>query len=377
MPRPLSALTKDERDLYGALAAEPLDTLTPHILADATKDEGDEQRSLLLRQTRLPLLELLRGQSLTNDESDQVATRIRALVASPETQPHLDQERELSAALGPPHQQETLDPLNPENLRSQYDFQVTLLASLDLLEDHNGHRGITGIDHRFHLLPSLDVVQSRLATLALRRKVAQGFNQLLLIPFALPLQRLIEAWKRDLLRNEQMLGAHGGLDREEPVGVWGGFDDEDLVYFPQHFAADHGGQTKEQLFSGDPFQAWQVLLTEGALTDIPRAGAGKTIAGRPQIEAGRTPRQYLAELPKDEVGWTPETYIAACCTALERTGRPLDVQTFSYLTGSYLPASGVVPFAYWRPGCRRARLGGNVPAFGGPGDGARPAVRVV
>jgi hypothetical protein len=388
MPHPLSSLTPNEQQLFGALAAEPLDTLTPHILADTTKDEGEEQRSLLLRQTRLPLLELLRGQALTEGESDQVATRIRSLLANTETEQQAAQaaevERELSTALESPKRGDTMlqlldneGHLDLQRLQEQYDFQVTLLASLDLLEDHNGHLGITGIDHRFHLLPSLDVIQSRLQAPALRRKVAQGFNQLLLVPFALPLTRLIDAWKRDLLRNEHLLHAHGGLDRTQPVWVWDGYEREDPVYSPQRFARNHGGRTKAQLLDSDPAAGWQVLLTEAGLTDLPRAGQGQTLARRPQIEAGRTPHQYLADCPKDEVGWTPETYIAAFCTALERTGRPLDVETVSRLTASYLPDSGYVPNACWYSGGRRANLGRDGPDFGGPYDGARPAVRVV
>jgi hypothetical protein len=385
MPHPLSALTQNEHRLYGDLAADPLAADMPLILSGIAEDQGQDQRADLLRhQTRLPLLELLRGQALTETDCRQLTTRIRTLLASPAAKPHTDPERELSTALGSPKRGEAMlqlldkdGTLDLQRLCEQYDFQVTLLASLDLLEEHDGHLGITGIDHHFHPLPSFEAIRSRLQSPTLRHKIAQGFDQLLLVPFALPLERLIEAWKRDLLRNEQLLAPHGGLSREHPLWMSDGYSQEDVVYFPQRFATDHGGRTKAQLLDSDPEAAWQVLLTEGALTDIPRAGQGHTIAGRRQIEAGRTPHQYLADFPKDEVGWTPETYIAAFCTGLEQTGSVLDAKTASYLTALYVPDTSYVPFAYWHPRGRAALFGRGHPDFHYPRNGARAAVPVV
>jgi hypothetical protein len=162
------------------------------------------------------------------------------------------------------------------------------------------------------------------------------------VPFALPLVRgngvgpsFVGAWEECLRRNEQRI--EGGLNRDRPVWMWEeGYDLRDgqgpdgdgrLVYLPKSFDQDHDGRTKAELLDADPLAAWQVLLIEGGLTNLPRRGRGTTVGGRPQIEAGRTQREYLASLPGDEAGWTPETYVTAFLTRLERTGDVLDVET--------------------------------------------------
>jgi hypothetical protein len=120
-----------------------------------------------------------------------------------------------------------------------------------------------------------------------------------------------------------------------------------------------------------------VLLTEGRLAELPCEGQGRTIGGRPQIEAGQPPWEYVEFAPYGEIGWSPETYITAFLTAVERTGKVLDEGTLSFLTGAYLPVSGCVPRAYWLPLFRQAYLGTYHPGFGYQSFGARAAVTVL
>jgi hypothetical protein len=68
----------------------------------------------------------------------------------------------------------------------------------------------------------------------------------------------------------------------------------------------------------------------------------------------------------------------AFLTALEQSGRPLDIETLTYLTGAYLSVSDRVPNACWYPCFRRAGMDGLHPDVGSPFyGGARTAVRVV
>ncbi len=382
MSQPFDALTPAERGLYDALRGEPLAQYLPSILADHADDNGQEYRAQLLRQDpRAALYELLRNRALTDEECAQVVR-----------EPAGDTVRRVSALLGTPqHEGEPrlLDDqgnLDVQHLHEQYDFQVALLASLDLLEDRKGHLGITGIDGRFHPLPVMPQIEAALTTKRLHRKLRQGFNQLLLVPFALPLKRLLGAWGENLLRNEHLLQPYGGLNREEPVCVpegdfglhHGQGPDEDgcLVYFPERFEQDHGGRTKADLLAAAPATGWDVLLVEGGLPNILRPGEGQTVGGRAQIEAGRSPQEDLASLPGGEAGWTPEIYIAAFLTSLERSGQALDTKTVTYLLGSYIPAPACVPGAGWFPEGRQAALDG-VLGDSGPNIGARAAVRVV
>jgi hypothetical protein len=133
-------------------------------------------------------------------------------------------------------------------------------------------------------------------------KVQQGFVQPLPVPIGLPPSAFVEPLAQALRQyaDAGTLRATDGspqqLNRKMPVWMWEGYTDADrsgeLVYFPQRFSPDHGGKTKEQLLRESPFPGWQVLLLEG-LRNIPRQGRGQTVGGRPQLEANRTPRQYL------------------------------------------------------------------------------------
>lgn len=404
MSRPFPSLASYEGVFYAEMAACPLDPTPRLIFADWLEDQGQPLSADVLRlveelrrrcnSQRFPRpdhLERLRGARLTEAACASIAKAIRALLADkkgPDSSAVSTVEAQLSAALGTPDAQAPLPNLRtPQGLRSQYDFHVTLLASLDLLEqDKEGNPGITGIDGQFHPLPSLDQIQQRLATPELRRKVDQGFDSLLLVPFALPIVRLIEAWKQHLLRNEHLLAAHGGLDRTLPVGTWRGYNlrngqgpdaDGRLVYFPQRLEQDHGGRTKADILAADPSSGWQALLFEGHLPDLLMRGRGQNVGSRPQIEGFRSPREYLDSLPTDEVGWTPETYIAAFHTHLERTGRPLDDVTFTYLFGSYLPVFSYVPDAAWSRRNRQVWLGGSHVNSASSKVVGRAAVRVV
>jgi hypothetical protein len=369
MPRPFPHPTSDEGMLLSSLAKDPLAPDTPLAAADDAEFRGQDKTADVLRGVeqlralgyavaRPQLMSLLRGSLPTEAECMGIAERIRQLLAGGGSGHPLDDERlerAVSAVLGPP--QRGTEPLtlldadgklDTERLREQYEFQITLLASLDLLEGRRQGLGITGVDGRFRRLPSLSQIQQRLQEPALRKKVGKGFNQLLLVPFRLPLWRLINALRRELRRNEHLLARYGGLDREEPVLVWGGFCDyEGLVYHPQRYAAaNHGGRTKaEHLAAGH--SGWDVLLTQGTRINLARPNQDGT-AGRPrQIELERTPQQLLESYPAGEIGLTPEAYVVAFCTTLERSGEVLNAWPNSILTGACLPRSGYVPTMYW------------------------------
>lgn len=399
MPRPLST-RNEEAAFYAVMAESPLDAVTPLVFADWKEEHGEaanaeivrsveviRQRYQNLHLSRPDHLALLRGRELTERESQEVLEQIRTvLCADPQTitqQSLTAIEAQLARTLGtPPHAWErrrNLNPRNPEQLRSQYEFQRTLLASLDLLESQANQLGITGMDHRFHRLPSLEEIQSCLQSPDLQRKVEQGFNQLLLVPFALPLKRLLEAFKQGLSRNEPPFY---GLDRRLPVlahdeeADWG----HDLVYFPRAFSRNHGGKTKLELL-GSGKNGWDILLVEGNMTSIPPAGSGEIIGGRLQIESGKAASEYLHSLPADESGWTPETYILSFLQLLERTGgnKVLDVNSHSYLIGAFFASShyDCVPMGSWAPLRRRVSLSHALVNERDPANGVRVAVRVM
>lgn len=259
--------------------------------------------------------------------------------------------------------------------RLQYDLQARLLESLGLLEHEGKDRFIRAIDRKRYPLPSFDDVLARLQQSETQTKLRQGFDTLLLVPFGVTLERLIEAWRQGLRKNGNRIGELRDLNQRAPVWVWSGYCNEPLVYGPQSFAPRHGGRTKAEVLR-DEGRGWDVLLVEGALQNLPRAYQGQTIGGGVQLECGRTPAEYLRDLPESEIGLTPEAYILHFLDALERGGRLLDGETYASLIGAYFPSSRVVPGACWNPGLGQVALGRSDPGSRGAQSGARVAVRV-
>jgi hypothetical protein len=271
-------------------------------------------------------------------------------------------------------------PLDPEELeptlRLQYDLQVRRLESLRLLEGPSkGERFIQAIDREKYTLPSFEDVRARMQTPELQKKLRQGFDTLLLVPFGVRLERLIDAWRMGLRRNVNRVPELRTLDWGEPVWVWNQYEREALAYGVQRFSSRHGGRTKEEILQKEE-RGWELLLVEG-FTEIPRAGQGLTVGGRPQLECGRSPEGSLASLPTGEVGWTPEAYIIRFLDAVERGGTVLDRETYTDLMGAYFPSSRGVPLAGWGPTYGQANLGRSGPGIGRRLGGVRAAVRVV
>ncbi len=123
---------------------------------------------------------------------------------------------------------------------------------------------------------------ARLQTPKLREKLFQGFDTLLLVPFGLSLDRLLDAWRQGLRRNAATLRSVGNFRGDDPLYVWNTYRTEPLVYHPRSYTDDHGGRTKEQILAGG--RAWDVLLVEGGIPNLPPARQGQTVGGRRQLE---------------------------------------------------------------------------------------------
>ena len=191
MPRPLPEPGSPEAAFYARMANDPGDETVPLILADLRGEAQERSTEEVLRgiaelRSRYgstypspPHLAMLRGYDLDDEDCARLAPHLRGLLAAPPntvTQAILAHiERRLSALFGAPDpKRETPDLRTPEGLRSQYDFQRALLASLNLLDEQGEQLGITGIDGLFHPLPSLKAIHSRLTSPDLCRKMEQG-----------------------------------------------------------------------------------------------------------------------------------------------------------------------------------------------------------
>lgn len=259
-----------------------------------------------------------------------------------------------------------LENLEQEHLEQQYHKQLEILTSSGILEPlSSGEQGIR-IGNKEYPIPTIDSILEKLRANSeqLDKKASQGFTKLLVVPFGLDLQTLIEKYKQVLLKHHQnntLLDSEGKaleLDTNQPVCTWDGYQNEPLVYFPQQFDQNnHQGQTKDQL------EPWQILLVEDMI-DLPKAGEGKTINQRKQLEANQTPHSYLEQiLAQQEQGLTPESWLLLAITYLEEQNKQIDdwqgKGKLSYLPGAYFPKEAYVPVACWGRGDRQACLYGD------------------
>ena len=295
-------------------------------------------------------------------------------------------------------------PLERElHLRAQYESQKKILEDSGIIATlPSGEKGITGIEGKPYPLPSYREVLSRLREKKdiLQEKKEQGFTRMILVPFGMRIDDLMNKYGELLLRHHQegkLFAAKEkpadadeplDLDESEPVWRWSEYNNADvegrIVYDPKTFTKEnHGGRTKQEMLGLG--QAWRVVFVEG-ISDIPREGKGKTAGAakkRRQIEADRTPNDYLSLIGKGqyehESGTTPEDWLALAITELEEKNRVIDdwqgQGSIAYNTGSWFPASGRVPYADWVRGDRRAYLNRLGPSIRYSSIGARSAVR--
>lgn len=247
---------------------------------------------------------------------------------------------------------------------------------------------------RNHAPGAGDLIEALKERPELLRKIGQGFTNVELVPFGLSPEALSKPLGKAILHYHR-LGKLRSTDRttlavneSEPVWLWNGYSGAgaggDVVYFPTHFhKTDHGGKTKKEILESSKFPGWQMLLTEN-LSNIPRKGEGKTIGGRAQIEANRTPNEYHALLQSQaydlETGGTPESWQARVMTHLAQTDGEFidDYQSGSAcnLSAAWFLSSGDVASAFWARGFRKALVGRSDLGRREPDAGARFEVRV-
>jgi len=275
------------------------------------------------------------------------------------------------------------------HLKEQYDSQVSLLKEVGILKEG----AITGIDGKMYPIPTFEQIAVRLFERreTLETKHDQGFTKLLLVPFGMSLEALLEVLKQFLLATKkanpkELFGLLPNCVAED-IG-----DSSKLVYYPQSFDEDdHQGETKMEILKTNyklptltptttltptqtSFPGWTIHLFQPSDPEnqnssgfalIPRRGEGKIYGEekiRYDIEAGRSAPYYLSLLQDDqndqgsqyfeETGMTPEDWIMAFMTHLKETGKPMDnwlsdKESISCLMGSFFPADIKVPLAFW------------------------------
>lgn len=309
--------------------------------------------------------------------ADQAETALKEAAASgsfEESDQALD---ELEAQLK--QAERALNPFEAQmNLTEQYENQIKLLDSVGIPEEINGIPQPTLNQVRDRLLAKQELCE---------KKMEQGFNKLLIVPFGMSIADLSKIYGDRLKAHyadkeapdpndptkkirvpdpaTTKLFAEADpakpleLDTNQPVYVWEGYQNQEIKYFPDQFDKDNpGGFSKDEVIAeGGP---WQIVLIEDI--PIPRAGQGQELGGRHQLEAGISPRDYLAKLKtpeyEGEEGLTPELWLMKAITRLEEQNQVTDdfqgKGSLSYNLGAYFPNSARVASAYWLRDFRHA-----------------------
>src|SRR3989339_2218153 len=218
-------------------------------------------------------------------------------------------------------------------LEQQYREIAKVLNNLGLLEilPESGEKGILGIDGHEYPIPSLDSIKAKMKEQKeiYQTKFNQGFIQIQLTPFGLPLEMLAAKLEEQILKHHhegKLLATKANptdpdepleLDTNQPLFVWDKWIDPskpegergadvsgECVYHCDNFdPVNHHGHTKQEILAKqreihDPWAGWEVELIE-ANPNIPREGKGQTIGGRKQPEAGQTAEQYQRQFQTD------------------------------------------------------------------------------
>lgn len=337
-----------------------------------------------------------------------------ALKRAKELKAELEQKRDaLQEKLWP------FESLPRKEFKEQYESRKEILQRVGLLEKlSSGEIGIKGIDNREYAFPQYAEITKRMRANKeiLKTKTKQGLTEMEIVPFGLPLEKLIKTAEKTILKHHQegklfytrknpadeteaLIPA--GLDENQPLWVWDKYQNADLdgklVYFPKEFSQNHQGKTKKQILE-ETQQGFQVILREKNI-NIPR-NKTEAIGGRHQLDTQGTsikkyikrgetipsPEEYLKAIQteeqyKNEQGQTPEDWLTIFLTHLEKHNQVIDDYqgngSIEYNLGGFFPLGGLVPGARWCRGSRQARLGGDGPRFRHAGSGVRGRVRVL
>jgi hypothetical protein len=287
----------------------------------------------------------------------------------------------------------------------QYAEQKGLLISLGLLEGlSTGEQGIRDEQGNEYPFPTLKQVKQEVSKNqeVFAKKAEQGFTELRITPFALPIQRLFTAIEEELKIQHDKGTLHSTdgtkltLDTKESLSQWPGYRNQTPVYFPTDLEkTNHGGKTKPQLLDSNTssFPGFLVSFEESS-PNIPREGQGETIGGRPQLEAGLSPKEYFNLLKtkpyEHESGLTIEDWAIRFLSALHKDGTVIDdwdakdaddnENASACLNFATLfpeeGEHGVVSFAVWIRGGHLANAVGLDVTVRGSVVGSRSSVRV-
>lgn len=224
----------------------------------------------------------------------------------------------------------------------EYSEQVRLLEKIGLLQTlpDSGKLGITGIDQKEYPIPTIAEIAKTISEEKgnlIVKKMGQGFESLIIVPFALPLDEFIKPYTKILrgisLAVDKLLYSSRGnpleIDYDHPIQIGPSYyaHEDHLIYYPQSLSENkHGGKTKRDLL--EKGFGWGIKLIEN-MRRIPNEEDGFSIGGRECFTTNKLPSEYLRLLQTDaqyqgEQGLTIEDWIMMAINRLEMNRFQID-----------------------------------------------------
>jgi hypothetical protein len=237
-----------------------------------------------------------------------------------------------------------------KDLPDQYQKKAQILNKVGVVQIISDDRiGIIGFNGKEYPFPEFKTIQDKVKENSefFETKFKQGFTELEIVPFALPISRLIEILKIQLLsheREDKLFKARKNktdprepfeLNKNHPVFLVEEYRSAEtngnFVYAPREFTDNHQGKTKEeelQTLEKSGLPGYLIVLREKN-TNISRKNQGIILGGRKPLETNLTPKKYLEILITDPVyqgesGQTIEEWLTQFITHLEETNEVLD-----------------------------------------------------
>lgn len=274
------------------------------------------------------------------------------------------------------------------DLFDQFEARKKTLQDLNIIQKlpKTDRLGIVGVNGLEYPLPTLAEISAQLQLSPeriklLRTKISQGFDYLVITPFAMKIDQLTECYEQLLVSKHQqgkLFTSQGyplRLDENAPMAEWEGYvgaDQQDgkqkISYYPKQFDKNkHGGYSKDQLLEQSTQNAWHIQIVED-IANPPSSGWGRVIAKRKQLEKNYLPGEYLEILKsgpayQGEQGFTIEDWLSYALTRLHQTNQQIDemqaLGRFTYNIGSYFPDEGLVSTAHFSYSQSQVFLGGS------------------
>jgi len=220
-------------------------------------------------------------------------------------------------------------------LTAQYRSRLQNLREFGILSTNRaGIEGITAIDSKHYAPPTLEQVRARLPMEKLRLIAQIEQPTLLLVPFGMSLNVLIN-------RVTGQPGRSGRLaDQSSPYVTYiiNADIDGKMVYFPDKFVENTGGVSKRDVLAGksdkNVFPGWQVVIVDGR----ERIDQSNIVKGQNKAreDVCKNAHDLLEELQGSGFsGLTPEDWLSLHLIAMER-GDAFDTEINCWLLASLL-----------------------------------------